>query len=437
MTRGQSCLRGVYKLPAMRTGGFDSLKSFSSSRSFQPLRLTRSPGMIVSKSSTIPEAPTGAWKAPDPREAKKLENIEINSVLKGVVKAVKPFGAFVDIGFEKDGLLPTRELRKVVKDISNAENDLFGREVEVKVAEVDLVGRKFRLSSVIAEPKIMVDHLKEGEEVEGKVVSMAKFGVFVDIGAGKHGLLHQTWLGSEAYADGVVPGEMVKVKILKLDVEKNKITLGAPGRPGDPDKDNTKSRAAPLQEQDFSKYQNLINNRQFKAKVVAMMKFGALMQLEDGTRGLLPTRFAYADRIQHVSEVMDVGDIFDVYILGIDDRGMSFSRRPITGRQQSDNRRGGAMQKKTKTTVSAGGMSFNIGKDFIKNDETKQAPRNQAAAAPVASINAEGSEESGEVEVEEREFGGVTYLVDPSTNEVYTEDGEVVGEWEGEQPVFY
>jgi len=275
---------------------------------------------------------------------------------------------------------------------------------------------------------------QEGDVVKGNVVSMVKFGAFVDLGVGKDALLHTSWLKSKEFSSGVSVGETIDVKIIKIDRQQNKIILGAPSGSGQA----SKMPPPPQPQQDFSKYKEHINTRPFRATVVALRNFGAILQLEDGVKGLLPTRFAAPNHIDHVMEVLQEGQKIDVYILGIDDRGISFSCRQITGEEKNrkKNQKTSGQSIKSAAMLGGGGM----GKEMKALEaELSGAPvAVQAAPAPAEAKSEDTTPVvEDEVEVEERVYKGVTYLVDPSTNELYSEDGEVLGEWDGAEPVFY
>mmetsp|Transcript_11713 Transcript_11713/g.18773 ORF Transcript_11713/g.18773 Transcript_11713/m.18773 type:complete len:481 (+) Transcript_11713:48-1490(+) len=401
----------------------------------------------------------GVWRAPSQRfeaapqtkSGRGLDELKVNDVFEGKIMASKNFGAFVNIGFERDGLLPSRELRKINPSPER------GDSVQVRVAEVDLGSSRFRLSAVIPEPKLNTENIKEGEVVEGTVKFLTKFGAFIDVGAGKDGLLHSSWFKSTAYASGIPSiGEKIKVSVQRIDTENNKLILGAPSGEGGEGK--APPTNAPLRNQDLTKYKQAVNNQKFQATVLSLKPYGAILSLDnDGVRGLLPLRFASPDRINSVSEVLAVGDKLSVYVLGVDERGISFSTRPITGRTSQPTSRGGGNNKKVKTTFSVGGVSINLGKEmkeaveYVHGKDDAPSSHQQASAGAAAGAAASTSAQMAttpfedeatvvdddEVEVEERIYEGQTYLVDPTTNEVYTEEGEVVGEWDGEEPVFY
>merc|ERR1712054_421075 len=100
----------------------------------------------------------------------------------GRVKGVVNFGAFVDIGAEKDGLLHVSDLGEAgyIPDASKFVS--VGDEIEVKVKSVDAASQKLSLEANKAARTLLSD-LSIGGMVEGKIRNVASFGAFVDIGA--------------------------------------------------------------------------------------------------------------------------------------------------------------------------------------------------------------------------------------------------------------
>jgi ribosomal protein S1 len=146
--------------------------------------------------------------------------------LSGTIKKIELFGAFVDIGAERDGLLHISQLRKErtnrVEDVVNV-----GQQVTVWVRKVDANAGRIDLTMI--EPfKLDWDELKVGLVVTGKVAKMEKFGVFVDIGAERQAFIHVRELMSGYVND---PSEVVKLaqdveaKVISVDRKKRRIDM--------------------------------------------------------------------------------------------------------------------------------------------------------------------------------------------------------------------
>lgn len=156
----------------------------------------------------------------------KLSELRPKMQLSGTIKKIELFGAFVDIGAERDGLLHISQLRKErtnrVEDVVNV-----GQQVTVWVRKVDANAGRIDLTMI--EPfKLDWDELKVGLVVTGKVAKMEKFGVFVDIGAERQAFIHVRELMSGYVND---PSEVVKLaqdveaKVISVDRKKRRIDM--------------------------------------------------------------------------------------------------------------------------------------------------------------------------------------------------------------------
>ena len=148
--------------------------------------------------------------------------------------------------------------------------------------------------------------IEEGQIREGIVKNLTDYGAFVDVG-GVDGLLHVTdmsWGKLNHPSDLIKVGEKVKVKVLKYDSAKGKISLGMKQTVPDPW----------LEVQ--AKY--TVGDR-VSGRVVSLMEYGAFIALEDGVEGLVHvSEMSWTKRIRHPSEILTVGDTVETVILGID-----------------------------------------------------------------------------------------------------------------------
>lgn len=145
--------------------------------------------------------------------------------LKGTVKQIELYGAFVDVGVGQDGLLHISQLGK--PNIRNVEELLkVGDEITVYVLKVHDTGRV--ALTLVKPPAVSWDDLQEGQTVRGKVVRIEKFGVFLDIGAERPGMVHVSEL-AEGYVktpeDVVRLGDEVEARVIKLNRKKRQIDL--------------------------------------------------------------------------------------------------------------------------------------------------------------------------------------------------------------------
>lgn len=162
--------------------------------------------------------------------------------------------------------------------------------------------------------------LSEGDVVEGVVKNIADYGAFVDLG-GVDGLLHVTdmsWGRLNHPSEAVKVGDTIKVKVLKYDREKGKISLGLKQTMADPWLNVE------------TKYQ--IGER-VRGRVVSLTDYGAFIALEEGVEGLVHiSEMSWTKRVRHPSELLTVGDTVEALILGVD----TSNRRISLGLKQTE-----------------------------------------------------------------------------------------------------
>ena len=156
-------------------------------------------------------------------------NIQEGQIRKGIVKSIKPFGAFVDLG-GADGLIPVSEFSwQRVNDLN--EFVKVGQEVEVFVTRVDHDARKIALSvkQLTTSPwDEFAKRVKPGARVTGKVTRTADFGAFVELEPGIEGLIHVSELSTQRVRrvrDVVSEGQAVVVEVLSVDPAARRIGL--------------------------------------------------------------------------------------------------------------------------------------------------------------------------------------------------------------------
>jgi len=146
--------------------------------------------------------------------------------LRGTIKRVELYGAFVDVGVGQDGLLHISQLGKA--NVKNVEDVVkVGQNVMVYVLRVEPENGRIALS-LVKPPAVSWDDLKVGQEVNGKVVRLENFGVFVDIGAERPGMIHVSELASgyvNSPSEVVKVGDEVKARIISVNRKKRRLDL--------------------------------------------------------------------------------------------------------------------------------------------------------------------------------------------------------------------
>ncbi len=190
--------------------------------------------------------------------------------------------------------------------------DYIGKTLQAQIIKID----EARMNIVVSRRRLIEDErkkvkeqlleeLEEGQVRTGVVKNIADFGVFVDLG-GIDGLLHITdmsWGRISHPSEMVSIDDEIEVKILKLDRKRERIALGL--------KQKTESPWTNIEE----KYPM---NTKVNGRVVNVMNYGAFVQLEEGIEGLVHiSEISWTKRINHPSEVVNIGDEVEVVVLDI------------------------------------------------------------------------------------------------------------------------
>jgi ribosomal protein S1 len=174
---------------------------------------------------------------------KRLEELEVGSIVEGLVINLVKFGAFIELG-GVDGLLHISEM-----DWKNVEHPSevvsIGDSLQVKVIQIDRDRSRVSLSrkALLPNPWQEVgEAYQPGDLLEVKIVNLVDFGAFAELPEGIQGLIHVSELGYTAADDmeeSIQVGETVQVKILDLDVERERVSLSMKQLPADQQKEWT------------------------------------------------------------------------------------------------------------------------------------------------------------------------------------------------------
>ncbi len=256
------------------------------------------------------------------QRGKILEDMEAGQVLEGTVKNITDFGVFIDLG-GVDGLLH-------ITDLSwgrvNHPSEMVELDQVLKVVILDYDKERKRISLGL---KQLESHpweeikakLAEGTEVEGHIVSITDYGAFVEIEKGIEGLVHiseMSWTQHVKHpTDMVTMGDKVKVKVLSVDEESRKISLGM--KQLSPDPWSNLAEKFPIGFVTKGVVRNLTN-------------FGVFAELEPGVDGLVHiSDLSWTKKIRHPGEVVKKGQELDVVVLNIDEvnRRLSLGHKQI------------------------------------------------------------------------------------------------------------
>ncbi|EPW5187999.1 30S ribosomal protein S1 [Campylobacter jejuni] len=166
---------------------------------------------------------------PDPWSEIK-DTLDVGDTIKVIVSNIEPYGAFVDLGNDIEGFLHISEI-SWDKNIKNPKDYINkGQEIDVEVIEINPNERRLRVSlrNLLSRPfDEFMKSYKIADVVEGEITSVTSFGAFVKLG-GIEGLLHNedaSWDRNDKCKDKFSQGDKIKVKIIKIDKENQKISL--------------------------------------------------------------------------------------------------------------------------------------------------------------------------------------------------------------------
>jgi small subunit ribosomal protein S1 len=238
-----------------------------------------------------------------------------------VIEVVKG-GLIIDLGVR--GFLPAS-----LVDIRRVQNldEYLGQKIETKVIELNRSRNNVVLSrrAVLEEERKearqqILDRLQRGEVVEGTISNIVDFGAFVDLD-GIDGLIHiseLSWGHVNHPSEVLSIGDTVRVKVLDIDRDRQRISLGLKQTQEDP-------------------WERVVNTYNvgdvLEGKVTKVVSFGAFVEIMDGVEGLVHISELAQHHVENPREIVDPGDEVRVKILEIDDerRRLSLSLKRVEG----------------------------------------------------------------------------------------------------------
>ena len=245
-----------------------------------------------------------------------LDQMAEGSMVKGIVKNITDYGAFIDLG-GMDGLLHITDMSwGRVKHPSEILK--VGDEIDVKVLKFDNSKERVSLGlkQMSDDPWNNVDaNFPQGRKMKGKIVSLADYGAFVELEDGIEGLIHvseMSWTKRVKH-----PSQMVKVDdevdvvVLEVDKENRRISLGMKQLESNPWLELKETYAA---------------GTIIEGEIKSITDFGVFVGIEEGIDGLVHiSDFSWTKRVNHPSEVYKKGDKVRAVVLGVDIENERFS----------------------------------------------------------------------------------------------------------------
>ena len=258
--------------------------------------------VVLSRKAVLEEA----------NSAEKLEllkNLEEGQIVKGIVKNITDYGAFIDLG-GLDGLLHITDI-SWSRVINPADSLNLGEEIEVKVLSFDK--EKLRVSlglkQIQNDPWEEIDSkYSSGGIYEAVVSNVTDYGCFAELEQGIEGLIHLSeldWTSKNIHPSKVVSqDEKIKVMILEIDKEKRRISLGL-------------KQTKPNPWVEFDNKYNLGDN--VEGEIKSITDFGIFVGLEGNIDGLIHlSDISEEDNAKEALEKFSKGDKITCVIFGID-----------------------------------------------------------------------------------------------------------------------
>ncbi len=258
--------------------------------------------VVLSRKAVLEEA----------NSAEKLEllkNLEEGQIVKGIVKNITDYGAFIDLG-GLDGLLHITDI-SWSRVINPADSLTLGEEIEVKVLSYDK--EKLRVSlglkQIQNDPWEEIDSkYSSGGIYEAVVSNVTDYGCFAELEQGIEGLIHLSeldWTSKNIHPSKVVSqDEKIKVMILEIDREKRRISLGL-------------KQTKPNPWVEFDNKYNLGDN--VEGEIKSITDFGIFVGLEGNIDGLIHlSDISEEDNAKEALEKFSKGDKITCVIFGID-----------------------------------------------------------------------------------------------------------------------
>lgn len=248
-------------------------------------------------------------------------SLEEGAVVEGRIAARIKGGLAVDIGV--NAFLPGSQVD--LRPVRNLDK-LIGETFEFKIIKLN----KRRGNIVLSRRVLLEDEreslrgetlktLEEGNVMEGVVKNLTDYGAFIDLG-GIDGLLHITdmsWGRVTHPSDILAVGDSIKVKVLKYDREKERVSLGLKQITPDPWLEVVEKYPV---------------GAKVTGKVVSLTDYGSFVELEEGVEGLIHvSEMSWTKRIKHPNKILNVGDEVEsvVLALDIDNRRISLGLKQV------------------------------------------------------------------------------------------------------------
>jgi small subunit ribosomal protein S1 len=284
-------------------------------------------------------------KSPNPWKT-AVDQYPVGAVVRGRVVSMTDYGAFVQLEEGIEGMVHVSEMSWTRRVRHPNELLELEQEVDVMVLSVDPDAEKIALGIKQTQPnpwKTISDKYPVGSLATGTIRNLTDYGAFVQLEEGIDGLLHVSdisWTDKVTHPNELLEkGQVVNVKILNIDPENEKISVGIKQLEEDPW---------------MAVIEKLPMGTHVEVEIAKLVSFGAFAKLDNGVEGLIHVSELSDDRIQKPEEVLKVGDKVMAKVISISpvDRKIGLSVREYE-RDLEKNLIGAHGQSSTDTAAAA------------------------------------------------------------------------------------
>lgn len=253
---------------------------------------------------------------------KAAEKYQIGSKAKGRVSNITDYGAFIELEPGIEGLVHVSEMSWTRKNISPNQLVSAGDEVEVMVLEIE--PEKYRISLGIKQCsenpwEEFSSSRHQGDVFTAEIKNITDFGLFIDIGGEVEGLVHSSdliWSGdAEEELKKYSKGDQVEVKVLAIDVEKERVSLGI--------KQLTEA-PADLEEREETKKASIRKGEVVTCTVIEQLSDGIKVAINDSVNAIIKKLDLARERSEQRVERFAIGDRIDAKVISADNAKESY-----------------------------------------------------------------------------------------------------------------
>ncbi len=323
-----------------------------------------------------------------------------DTLLKGRVTNITDYGAFVELEAGIEGLIHVSEMSWTKKNVHPGKIVSTSQEVEVMVLNVDAQRRRISLGLKQTQENPwhgFADKYPAGIELEGDVKNITEFGLFVGLPGGIDGMVHLSDLDWERPGEVAIgdynKGDSVKVKVLDIDIEKERVSLGIKQLAADP----------------FRKAESIKRGSIVTCTVTAITTGGIEVAVADGAKGFIRKTDLSRERSEQRPDRFAVGEKVDAKVTSVDKKSRKINLS-IKGREIEEDKKAMAQYGSSDSGASLGdilGAALNkatidkAGKgDGEEPPAEVSAPKPEPETAPETAPETDKAEAAGASEKE-------------------------------------